>query len=91
MKKITFALALAVSLGTTAVFAHNGPAAQQRQRLDAQTATDGAFRDGLYLGRRAAESQQPLRPPVGRWSSDRDRSSFVAGYRRGYEDARGAS
>jgi hypothetical protein len=29
-----------------------------------------------------------LRPQIGRWSSDRDRSSFVAGYQRGYDDAR---
>ena len=90
-KIITFAFALAVSLGTTAVLANNGPAAQQRQRADAQRATDGAFRDGLYVGRLAAESRQPLRPQIGRWSSDQDRSSFVAGYRRGYDDARGAN
>jgi hypothetical protein len=86
-KILTFALALAVSLGTTAVLANSRPAARQRQR-DEQRATDGAFRDGLYVGRLAAESRRPLSPQIGRWSSDRDRSSFVAGYRRGYDDAR---
>ena len=87
-KIIAFALALAVGLGTTAVLANSGPAAQQRQREDAQKATDGAFRDGLYVGRLAAESGRPLLPQIGRWSSDRDRTSFIAGYRRGYDDAR---
>jgi hypothetical protein len=87
-KILTFALALAVSLGTTLVLANSGTAAQQRQAADAQRATDGAFRDGLYVGRLAAEAGRPLLPPIGRWSSDGDRSSFVAGYRRAYDEAR---
>ena len=85
-KVFTFALALAMCLGTTAMLANGGRGAGQHEKLDAQTATDGAFRDGLYVGRLAAERGRPLHPQTGRWSSERDRSSFAAGYRRGYND-----
>lgn len=83
-KVFTFALAMAVCLGTTAMLANGGRGAGQHEKLDTQTATDGAFRDGLYVGRLAAERGRPLHPQTGRWSSERDRSSFAAGYRRGY-------
>ncbi|MFZ0860866.1 MAG: hypothetical protein WCA27_00245 [Candidatus Sulfotelmatobacter sp.] len=85
-KLFTFALAIAVSLGTTVLLANGDPAARLRQNADWQMAADGAFRDGLYVGRLAAEGGRPLQPQIGRWSSDRDRTSFVAGYRRGYND-----
>ncbi len=49
-------------------------------------AEDGAFRDGLYLGKLAAQGRRAQRPAIGRWSSDRDRERFVAGYRLGYEE-----
>jgi hypothetical protein len=39
----------------------------------------------LYLGKLAAERGQTQHPAIGRWSTDRDRSMFAAGYRRGYE------
>ena len=88
-KIVTFALAMAVSLGTTAMLANGGHAT--RQSADGQMATDGAFRDGLYVGRLAAESGRPLHPQIGRWSSERDRTSFAAGYRRGYNDVLASS
>jgi hypothetical protein len=55
--------------------------------VDARLEGDGAFRDGLYLGRLAAESGLPLNPAVGRWSTDQDRATFSIGYQRGYEKA----
>jgi hypothetical protein len=85
-KIFTFALAIAVCLGTTAVLANSGRAARLGQSAGPQMAADGAFRDGLYVGRLAAERGRPMRPQTGRWSSERDRASFVAGYRRGYND-----
>lgn len=48
--------------------------------------TDGAFRDGLYLGRLAAESGRQPHVAAGRWSTAQDRSSFTAGYERGYSE-----
>jgi len=49
--------------------------------------TDGAFRDGLYLGRLAAESGREPHLAVGRWARAEDRSSFTAGYQRGYSES----
>jgi hypothetical protein len=46
--------------------------------------TDGAFRDGLYLGRLAAEGGSEPHVAIGRWATAEDRSSFKAGYQRGY-------
>jgi hypothetical protein len=47
---------------------------------------DGAFRDGLYLGRLAAESSTEVHMATGRWGTVTDRSSFTAGYQRGYSE-----
>jgi hypothetical protein len=46
--------------------------------------TDGAFRDGLYLGRLTAERGSESHIASARWATDKDRASFAAGYRRGY-------
>ena len=48
--------------------------------------TDGAFRDGLYLGRLAAEGGSEPHVAIGRWATAEDRSSFTAGYHRGYSE-----
>jgi len=46
--------------------------------------TDGAFRDGLYLGRLAAERGAEPHVAIGRWVTPEDRLSFTSGYQRGY-------
>jgi hypothetical protein len=51
-------------------------------------AVNGAYRDGLYMGDLSAREHRPVRIPVGRWSSQRDRVLFDAGYRRGYSAGR---
>jgi len=83
---LTVAMALAVCLGTTAAFVYTGEEISRNPASEAQLATDGAFRDGLYVGRLAAEGGRPMRPHIGRWASEKDRASFVSGYRRGYEE-----
>ena len=50
-------------------------------------ATDGGFRDGLYVGRLTARQGRPSQPPVGRWSNKHDRDSFLAGYLQAYQAA----
>lgn len=80
---ISSVLAIAVSLGTTALLANSGRRLQT-QSPEGVLATDGPFRDGLYLGKLTVESGRPLVPPIARWASARDRSSFIAGFRRGY-------
>ena len=86
MKNILSTAVAVLCLGTTALLAHGNHASQRLNDASAQLATDGAFRDGLYLGKFDADAQHPLRPAIARWSSERDRSSFIAGYRRGYND-----
>lgn len=49
---------------------------------------DGAFRDGLYLGKLDAVQNRQPHLSSGRWSSDRDRASFIAGYETGYGQAK---
>ena len=79
------ALALAIYMGTTAMIATGNRTVASSVSSEATLAVDGAFRDGLYLGKLAAAGGQTLRPPIGRWSTDRDRSLFAAGYRCGYQ------
>ncbi len=49
-------------------------------------AASAAFRDGLYLGRLAAEQGGPIRVASGRWATDGDRTLFAEGYQQGYHD-----
>jgi hypothetical protein len=86
-KLFTYGLAIAVCLGTTAMLAKSKHSTNSNLSLDVSLEADGAFRDGLYLGKLAADSGQPSRAAVGRWSSDRDRATFLAGYRRGYNES----
>jgi hypothetical protein len=78
---------IVVCLGAAATLALSNGNGNLNPNAEARLAADGAFRDGLYLGKLAAESGQPLSPAVGRWSTEQDRSMFTAGYRRGYNDS----
>jgi hypothetical protein len=80
-----YTLATAVLLGTTALLGNSSRTVSADERSEARLATDGAFRDGIFVGRLSAQWGQPPRPAIGRWSNERDRASFVEGYRRGYE------
>jgi hypothetical protein len=86
-KLFTCVLAIAVSLGTTAMLANSKRTTNSNSKADATLDADGAFRDGLYLGQLDSASGQPARAAVGRWSTDQDRATFLAGYRRGYAQA----
>jgi hypothetical protein len=80
-----YALAVAVSLGTTAML-ESRPSHEPNPSAEARLEGDGAFRDGLYLGKLAAESGEPQHPAIARWSTEQDRATFTAGYRRGYNE-----
>ncbi len=80
-------LAVAVSLGTTAMLSNNSRTTKIAGTSEARFATDGAFRDGLYLGKLAVKSGAASHPAIGRWSREQDRASFVAGYRQGYRQS----
>lgn len=77
--------AVVIGLSVTATLAISPRTVKPSTIAEVLFATDGAFRDGLYLGKFAAERGLPLRPPIGRWSAEQDRTMFAAGYRRGYE------
>ncbi len=88
MSKLSaYILAFAACLGTTAMLASSNGHLTSGPTEEAQFASDGAFRDGLYLGKLAAERGQELRPAIGRWSTELDRSMFTAGYHRGYDES----
>ena len=53
--------------------------------------TDAPYRDGLFLGRLAAQRGAPNLPSLGRWSSAEDRAHFVLGYEQAYLETAGAS
>jgi len=80
---LTYALAIGF-VGTSAMLVRRDMAARPGHDLDVQKAGDAAFRDGVYLGKLARTAGNPMHPPVGRWSTEKDRTSFAAGYRRGY-------
>ena len=53
----------------------------------AAQALDPAFRDGAYQARLDAEEGRRPHFSTGRWSSDSDRASYVAGYQQGYRES----
>jgi hypothetical protein len=81
MKRITLST-LAVLVVTASAFTfRNGNTGQE---MSASQASNGAFRDGLYLGKLTGQSGDKYRIAVGRWSKTEDRTSFAAGYDQGY-------
>lgn len=73
-------------VGTSAMLVQRDVKPRQQQSADVQLTNDAAFRDGLYLGRLAHAENRPMRPPIGRWSTEKDRNSFAAGYRQGFKE-----
>ncbi|MGA8622047.1 MAG: hypothetical protein WB660_26445 [Candidatus Sulfotelmatobacter sp.] len=82
----SLALSIVIFLGTMAMLTIRGRSLKTGALSEVRLASDGAFRDGVYLGKLAAKGGQALRPAIGRWSTDLDRSSFTAGYRSGYSE-----
>ena len=82
---LTYALVIGF-VGTGAVLVQRDMATRPGQSVDAQMAGDAAYRDGLYLGKLARTAKSPMHPPIGRWSTEKDRASFAAGYRQGYSE-----
>lgn len=88
LKLIAGSLTLALCLGTAGLLASRNT---QISPAEARLAADGAFRDGLYVGRLAAQDGRPMRPQLGRWSSKQDRTNFAVGYQRGYNEVMAAA
>jgi thiazole synthase ThiGH ThiG subunit len=80
MKTISlFALALTLGMGTASMLNTNN----QNSNQPVQNA-DAAFRDGLYLGKLAAQAGAEPHVARGRWATPGDRVLFSAGYQEGY-------
>ena len=81
-----FATVIALGMGT-AMFHSSRYSNLPSVNEDIRQNTDGAFRDGLFVGRLAAEDGVPPHVLTGRWATEADRASFKAGYVKGYEQA----
>ena len=82
-KLLAYVLAMGC-LGTSAMLVQRDATLRQRQSVDRQLTNDAAFRDGVYLGELARAAHRRMRPQIGRWSTEKDRASFTAGYRQGF-------
>ena len=58
----------------------------QNKTAEIQLNNDAAYRDGLYLGKLAQAADHQMRPPVGRWATEKDRASFAAGFQHGLDE-----
>jgi len=80
MKKLALsALALFV-MTASAMTLHNGTASASTPEL----ATNAAYRDGLYLGKFAAQNGNDAHVATARWARSEDREIFAAGYQQSY-------
>jgi hypothetical protein len=86
MKRLPlFASVLALGLGFIPAVQHSRHSSFPGDGDNPALAVNGAFRDGLYSGKLAAESGRPLQAPIGRWAAADDRTFFAKGYERGYK------
>ena len=85
MKKIgLYVLIIVLSVGSAAMVQSAMRTRSLNSDSSALMATNGAFRDGLYLGKLAARNGEEPRISTGRWVKDEDRSAFRDGYNRGF-------
>lgn len=76
------AIGLGVVSGLAAVRHPYTPIAHEKTAQN----SDGAFRDGLYLGKLAANRGAASHVAIGRWATAEDRASFAVGYQQGYDE-----
>jgi hypothetical protein len=91
MTKLSLYIAvLALFAGATAtlkaILHDSQPSARAVIEADASRDASAAFRDGLYLGKLAAEEGSSIRIASGRWATYSDRTLFAEGYRQGYHE-----
>ena len=75
---VTFALIFGAAIFVTGKTHANTSVVMREQ------ATDGAFRDGVYLGKLAAFNGESEHVATGRWTRAADRTAFSIGYQQGY-------
>lgn len=77
------AITFALILGAVVVDVGKTHASVANRVADPQV-TNGAFRDGVYLGRLDAANGNPAHVAAGRWAHTTDRKAFSIGYQQGY-------
>jgi len=82
MKKLTLsALALLVMTASALTLR----AGNMQPAAVPELANSAAYRDGLYLGKLAAEQGSDSHVSTGRWSQAKNRVAFAAGYEQAYK------
>ena len=81
----SFVLGMAL---TSSVFVGRGfvTSPQIADQAEIRYAGNAAYRDGMFVGSLHRQNGLKEHIPWGRWSEDADRRSFVAGYKRGYQN-----
>jgi hypothetical protein len=86
MKPLHYVLVIATAIAAIAA-SGRGPATQvspSQISSVAAHATDGAFRDGMFIGQMDRSRALPPHVASGRWTTPADRQSFSQGYEQGY-------
>ena len=86
MKKLSVFAALLALFAGTAARLHSDRQATLPGPNPAMLNSNGAFRDGLYLGRLTAQRGGQLHIANGRWATAVDRGLFTAGFQQGYHE-----
>jgi len=60
----------------------NPQAAASSQSRGIDATLSAAYRDGLYVGKLAAQRGEKRLAPAARWSAQNDRDAFLAGYQQ---------
>jgi hypothetical protein len=81
MKKLTLS-ALALLVMTASALTLRG--GNMQTAAASELANSAAYRDGLYLGKLAAEQGSDSHVSTGRWIQAKDRVAFAAGYEGAY-------
>jgi hypothetical protein len=84
MKRHTVFAALLALFAGMAATSHGAGAGTPATSDFTRLSTNGAFRDGFYLGRLAVRRGAQAHVASGRWATVADRELFVAGYHEGY-------
>ena len=86
MKKLYTVSAAALVLTAGASAALFSVQAPEPQATAINVANDAAYRDGLFVGERAATNGEASHVAVGRWATAHDRDAFLAGYSQGFAE-----
>jgi len=84
MKSLCFAVLIAFSIVVAAISSGQSTAVQPSAAANAQRVADGAYRDGLFVGKLHRRLGRQEHIIWGRWNSGQDRQSFTEGYSAGY-------